>query len=436
MNVQVNTNKAVSAVKAFLQSHGGEAKHSEVLELVANICGFQNYRAMAAVTGETSRGTKKTVASSEQGRAIENEENVVFRATVEDWNKDEHPNSPVYDIIFENNGENFRVLMKPQGTHLDNFQGHPVLDVNFEVNDGVPCAHMTNDVADSMAVSVFGTGGGLLVRPDDGEWMTADSSGVPAVLGELAQEACLDKELHTAYAAVIDTKEKYSDDDHAVTTRKEQAIRQYVELSVTVALDDVDVSTSTLAHRERQFARLERLMDKGARAEGDRRVKVILSNQTHTASGAKLDEEKKAELPSTRAQVLHPIKRKDVGAVVEVSFDDTIDEAGEHLWLDVDLYDKDGQVEDDDHVGCLSSYEIGASVQELRHLTNSLSKLVAFFVSAGYSMRELQGLIIGIVEHPTEAPHTVSQLCVGIADSAPDKHTAYQQVLKLLHPAS
>lgn len=436
MNVQVNTNKAVSAVKAFLQSHGGDAKHSEVLELVANICGFQNYRAMAAVTGETSRGSKKKVTSSEQGRPIETEENVVFRATVEDWNKDERPNSPVYDIIFENNGENFRVLMKPQGTHLDNFQGHPVLDVNFEVNDGVPCAHMTNDVADAMALSVFGTGGGLLVRPDDGEWMTADSSGVPAALGELAQEACSDKQLHTAYAAVIDTKEKYSDDDYGVTIRKEQAIRQYVELSVTEALDDVDSSTSTQAHRERQFAKLERMMDDEARAEGDRRVKVILSNQTHTASGAKLDDEKKAELPSTRAKVVHPIKRKDVGAVVEVSFDDTIDEAGEHLWLDVDLYNEAGEIEDDDHVGCLSSYEIGASVQELRRLTNSLSALVAFFVSAGYSMGALEGLVVSVMEHPTEAPHVVAQLCMNIAQSAPDKHTAYQQVLAMLHPAS
>lgn len=231
MQVNVNPSVAAKRVTQFIKTHGGTATHSEALELVAQICGFESYRALKAADTKTPtasplQGMIRT-AYARQGvaapRPLEEPNKVVFRASAVDWrladnpqaNTDEVPQSHRrrYDVVVEHFGSQLRCLMKPEGVHMDNFEGQPVLDMLLEINEGIPCVHMTNDPADAMCVTVLGHAQGLIVRPDDGEWLHAGDGAVPAEL-KLAAKAACGSNLATAYVSVLDTASKYAADNH------------------------------------------------------------------------------------------------------------------------------------------------------------------------------------------------------------------------------
>jgi hypothetical protein len=46
MQVQVNPQVAARNIAEFIKSHGGNAQHMEVLELMARVCGFTSYHAL------------------------------------------------------------------------------------------------------------------------------------------------------------------------------------------------------------------------------------------------------------------------------------------------------------------------------------------------------------------------------------------------------
>ena len=52
MSFDINISNASKTLKQFIKAHGGDAKHSEILELLAGICGFSSYRALKACTKE------------------------------------------------------------------------------------------------------------------------------------------------------------------------------------------------------------------------------------------------------------------------------------------------------------------------------------------------------------------------------------------------
>jgi hypothetical protein len=375
MNVQVNLKSAAKSIKDFVKAHGGSAKHSEALELVAKICGFNSYRAMKAVAeqpeyaGPLIGQIRNTFGQYDnEGRTLEDPKQVVYRAKTVDWRLADDPEADFdevpkncrtqYDFIVEQYGHQFRVMMKPEGVGLDTFEGSAILDMMLEINNGVPCAHLTNDPSDAMLVTVFGTGQGIIVRPDDGEWMRADRDAVPDSLRELAIEVCGgEMKLDESFTSLHDTAKKYRDDESA----------------------------------EPQL-------------QGN-----------------------KPQLPQARMDIVHPVRRQDVGSFVQVSFDPLIDEEKKHLWLDFDLLDKDNCLGDDDHFGCLSGYPIQGPYDAPLQLANALSQLIAFFVEAGYSMRQLSSMMTDIVE--ADHPHEFAKELLDLAFAAVDKHSAYKQVL-------
>lgn len=222
MNIQLDIKNTAKSIESFLTAHGGEAQHGEVLELIAKIAGFTNYRALKAQEDTTTKPRINTTVSTSEIRTLESDKYVVFRAEAVDWQLaydsdiglDEVPahHRTTFDVIMEQQGSQFRVLMKPKGVHLDNFDGNPVLDVLLEINHGVPCVHLTNDPADEMLVTVFATKLGLVVRPDGGEWLPAHHSRVPGDLEVFTREVTSANELEDTYVVVLDTKAKYEDD--------------------------------------------------------------------------------------------------------------------------------------------------------------------------------------------------------------------------------
>jgi hypothetical protein len=378
MNVQVNIKAATTRVKSFLSSHGGSAKHSEVLELVAGMCGFDSYRAMKAVSAkEEYSGVRLSVAPGPDGlRPLEDENRVVHRSTAVDWQLAGNPNISLdivpqelrrkYDVVVEEYEQQFRVLLKPVGVGLDNFDGTPVLDMLVEISEGVPCVHITNDPADGMLVSVFATEQGLLVRPGDGEWMSAASERVPAVLLELAKEACGEKYVKDSYVAVLDTAEKYRDDQ-----------------------PEVEASTPA-SYVEAAMARIRQ------------------------------------KFPQVHCIVAGPVSRKLVGSKVAVDFG--WGNSSEPLAVLVSLIDGEGIAGDEDFVQAMSHFPEDVDYSALEPMARKLAELVAFFTSADYSMGTLRPMIVSVVES-SEPDHFVQEL-LDIAFAADDKYKAFDEITR------
>ena len=230
MSFDINISNASKTLKQFIKAHGGDVKHSEILELLAGICGFSSYRALKACTKEP--GVDDALSQAENAshsprsenaaasRALEDANKVVFRSTAVDWQLADNPDISLaevpaskrtpYDVIFEQQGSQFRLLLKPVGTHLDNFEGRAVLDCLVEINEGVPCLHLTNDPADTMLVSVFATGEGLLLRPNE-ELVRARQASLSGAFQSLLRNACENSsDRDSAFVALMDTAKKYA----------------------------------------------------------------------------------------------------------------------------------------------------------------------------------------------------------------------------------
>jgi len=225
MNANINIKSAATTLKSFVKECGGEATHSQALELLAKMCGFECYRALKAqaldnVVQDTQiQGQiRHTTAVPDAGQLLEDPKRVVFRSTAIDWRLADDPSLGLddvppehrreYDFIVEKFGSQYRVMLKPEGVTVDNYPGQPILDMLVEVNEGVPCIHLTNDPSDAMLLTVFGTGEGIVSRLDDGDWGSARRD-LPSGLRQLVDSTCGPLELHRAEVCVLDTGKKY-----------------------------------------------------------------------------------------------------------------------------------------------------------------------------------------------------------------------------------
>lgn len=385
MQVQVNVKTAAKRLTQFIKEVGGDVKHSDVLELIAEIGGYDSYRAMLAVSPQDAMPVdqaaevKASTPESAGVRLLENPERVVFSATAVDWqlagnterSLDEVPaeNRTPYDFIVEQEGSSqFRVLLKPAGVHLDNFEGQNVLDMLIEINEGRPCVHMTNDPADVMLVTVFATGEGLLVREDGGEWMRGDSHNAPAGLVALALETGRGSDLREAHLAVLDTAAKYAD----------------CEKQTEFFLSSIPVKAPAAAIRT---------------------------------------------FPHARTNIVHPVYRKHVDWYVTVKFENAKTEPGMlNAW--VELFDAEGVCGDEDAVLLLMRTTTGASDAQLKKFADNVAQLTAFFVEAGFDMSDLSRILQGIAADD-DAPHRADRM-VYEAFNANDRNEAYDLVTALV----
>jgi hypothetical protein len=194
MNVQVNAKSAAKSVLEFVKEAGGNAKNTEALELVARICGFDSYRAMLAVS-QRDQAPRKVVEPPLSSRAIEAPGRIAFRSPMIDWEWNENPDAGLgfiperrrtkFEVVLEDFSPQFRVSIRPVGVNLDTCHGKSILDLQLEINDGVPCVHLSNDPDGEMVMSVFGTGAGLVIRQDNDNHVPLSKAS--ASLYELAQ---------------------------------------------------------------------------------------------------------------------------------------------------------------------------------------------------------------------------------------------------------
>ena len=391
MNVQINTTKAAQSFKSFIKAHGGDAQHSEILEMLAGVCGFDSYRAMAATPVSRSEVALVVPANAPASqkdfslRNLEDESRVVFRSSAVDWQLADMPDISLgdlpaahrtkYDVVLEGCGDQFRLLLKPEGTNLDNFDGRPVLDMLIEINEGVPCVHMTNDPNDAMLLTVFATGKGLLVRPDDGEWARARNVSLPAELKEVYKASCdigFDKE--NAFVVLLDTAAKYAD-------CKNEVVEQ--------------------------------------------------------APAAPPSQEVAANLPTSyprfATDLVNPVDNAYFGARVEVSFDPKIDVLGQNLYLDIDILDGQGS-RDDGHFGTmLMDTLLPSNIDNIVRFGKATSQVAAWLLEQDFSLDVVGNIVENLVQHP--APVAAAETCLAEVYFSADVKTVFNNILKssLLH---
>jgi hypothetical protein len=163
MYVNVNPANMARSIQAFVNANGGGASYSSALELVARMCGFDAYRAQKAYAEANAK-----------------KDSVVFETTFYAWDRADATelgmsdtqtdlrNVP-YRLIVERDGDQFRLCIVPDAVKDPiHSVGQNVLDIMLEINEGLPCLHLTNDPAGEMLLTVFGHAGGLLVREDEG----------------------------------------------------------------------------------------------------------------------------------------------------------------------------------------------------------------------------------------------------------------------------
>lgn len=95
----------------------------------------------------------------------------VFSGSISDWEKEEGvledgDARPDYDLSIKRNGSQFIVDVTPKGSTQETLAGKPQLSLFVEVNRGVPCVHVSNDLWGDQLLTIFGLSSGLYLQPD------------------------------------------------------------------------------------------------------------------------------------------------------------------------------------------------------------------------------------------------------------------------------
>ena len=88
-------------------------------------------------------------------------------------------------------GSQFYLDIAPQHKEIEELDGRPQLGVIVEVNQGVPCVHLTNSIYGDQVLSVFATEDGLYLRPETQQYIRTgmpDEQATPALAAVYARD--------------------------------------------------------------------------------------------------------------------------------------------------------------------------------------------------------------------------------------------------------
>lgn len=88
-------------------------------------------------------------------------------------------------------GSQFYLDIAPQHKEIEELDGRPQLGVIIEVNQGVPCVHLTNSIYGDQVLSVFATEDGLYLRPEAQQYIRTgmpDEQSTPALAAVYARD--------------------------------------------------------------------------------------------------------------------------------------------------------------------------------------------------------------------------------------------------------
>lgn len=388
MNVQVNAKSAAKSVLEFVRKAGGIAKNTEALELVAHICGFDSYRAMHAVS-QRDPVAAKVVEQPRGSRLIETPGRVAFRSPMIDWEWNENPDAgpdsiserrrTQFEFVLEDFSPQFRISMRPVGTDMDSYHGKPILDLQLEINDGVPCVHLSNDPAGEMLMTVFGAGAGILIRRDEGS--EARLSEAPKPLFEMAQR---------------NGGEYLSDGRMSVVVNDTYAQRTHL-----------DMITAAIAKDTAQAAEVAQASHA-----------VLVRSEPYVQLG---EEEADAPLVDSKDPALRE-------CVVHVKFDDS--EGEMQAWLDVSIVEPGGASELADTVAGYTVFGKDEEDSPTRQaFVDALAPLAAYFVCQD-QLKYMRELVSELIVRPDALE--LARKCLTIVQSAPSVHLACDAIEAVL----
>lgn len=140
-------------------------------------------------TRELLAHAKRSSKSNKQGARQDNWDTTMFTLPMRSWegagkttqeaNKELSPYKQVgYQAhVFVSGGfseisaPSLTIDITPYGESVNDEVPSDRLSITVEINEGVPCAHITNDALSNVMMSVFGTREGLLVREGDGTFV-------------------------------------------------------------------------------------------------------------------------------------------------------------------------------------------------------------------------------------------------------------------------
>lgn len=99
-------------------------------------------------------------------------EEVLFSGTVRDWEREtgDEGLSPMQKRDFvadvKRNRSQFYVDISLPHSHPDEIEGTDQMSLFIEINDGLPCVHITNSIFGDQVLTIFATKDGLYLRPD------------------------------------------------------------------------------------------------------------------------------------------------------------------------------------------------------------------------------------------------------------------------------
>ncbi len=110
---------------------------------------------------------------------------VLFQGPVRDWRLEEGADPRELDAeaqrswqaSVKRSGSQFYVDIAPPHAVPDDIEHADQMSLFVEVNDGVPCVHITNDCYGDQVLTVYATRDGLYLRPDDSRYHI--TTGVP-----------------------------------------------------------------------------------------------------------------------------------------------------------------------------------------------------------------------------------------------------------------
>lgn len=146
--------------------------------------------------------TELAAVLSEQARAPY-EDPIVgleYEGPMLDWQAFEHGLEAIPEVLRQRyvmtlkqnkNGSQFYLDIAPEYQEPEELDGRPQLGVIVEINQGVPCVHLTNSIYGDQVLSVFATEDGLYLRPESREYIrtgTPDEQSTPALAAVFARD--------------------------------------------------------------------------------------------------------------------------------------------------------------------------------------------------------------------------------------------------------
>lgn len=84
-----------------------------------------------------------------------------------------------YAVKVQRSSSQFFVDIVPEGAGPQDLSGKNQMSLFIEINDGLPCVHISNDVQGDQVLTVFSTSDGLYLRPNDGDQKIRSSAPDP-----------------------------------------------------------------------------------------------------------------------------------------------------------------------------------------------------------------------------------------------------------------